>query len=48
MKHALVAAPSQADRLMTSVPKFAAVGSKLQAAQFALDPSEGEIVADTS
>ena len=31
----------------TSVPKFAAVGSKLHVAQFALDPSEGGIVADT-
>lgn len=29
------------------MPKFAAVGSKPHAAQFALDPSEGGIVADT-
>jgi len=31
----------------TSVPKFAAAGSKLHAAQFPLEPNEGGIVPDT-
>jgi hypothetical protein len=44
---AVTRGPLTGRQAQTSVPKFAAVGSKLRVAQFALDPSEGGIVADT-
>ena len=44
---AVTRGPPHKTAAQTSVPKFAAVGSKLHVAQFALDPSEGGIVADT-